>query len=355
MNRDVNSLVSVIIPVKNTEMDLLGRCVKSILSQTFDNIEVIIVLNGNSAEYCKNVRQTIVGDNITICETESIGLSVARNKGMSLAKGAYIAFVDADDEVVPTFLENAMKVLCETGADVAVGGIQYRYDGYAWLLNYNGSCKKYQGTEVCGHLLTASNGPDGEINGYIFNSACGKLFRKSSLTGMRFEEKVFFYEDMLFMYFLAVRGVSFIVTPDVWYIYYQYSSSLIRNRNGQMLKSFRIILQEIHDSIVEQGIQKELSDSFCVFVLFCIRFAAGRANDFSQFEEFVQSCKRLRLFQGSNAKLRNKKDKLVLCCVKHRLYKILYSAYAVRRFLLRIKPQGQKKEKLISYNTVRKL
>ena len=315
-----NPLVSVIVPVYKTEKGLLRRCVDSIAAQTFGDIEILIILNGNTAEYGKEVRETIHTENARIYETEKAGPSFARNEGIKLAKGEFIAFVDADDEVVPNYIENALKILETTGADVAVGGSKYQFEGYHQLLCYNGSLKLLQGEDVCGRLLTAADGPKDGINGYLFNSAWGKLFRKTALEQVFFHEEVFFYEDMLFMFFIAIKGVTFALSHEVWYIYYQYSDSILHKRNCHVIDCFKTILSSINDAIAGQEREDTLSGMFGSFIFWCIQFSIQLADDFSQYINFIRSCEHLSLFRKSIAACRGRSGRFVISCIKHRIY-----------------------------------
>ena len=118
----MNGLISVIVPVYNTEK-YLRKCIESILSQSYKNIELLLINDGStdsSAEICREYL-----DKDKRCyyfEKENGGLSDARNYGIERAKGEYITFVDSDD----FFLEEAIEKLHATAllgeSDLVVGG-----------------------------------------------------------------------------------------------------------------------------------------------------------------------------------------------------------------------------------------
>ena len=101
-------LISVVIPVYNMQ-HTLDRCVESVLKQTFDNLEVLLVDDGStdgSAQKCDSWAET--DSRITVVHQPNGGLSKARNTGITHAKGDFLAFVDADDAIATDTLQAAM-------------------------------------------------------------------------------------------------------------------------------------------------------------------------------------------------------------------------------------------------------
>lgn len=121
-------LVSVIVPVYNMEK-FIKNCADSVLSQSYSNIELILVNDGskdNSSALCKEIAEK--HKNVTLIEQENQGVSVARNNGINKASGKYVTFLDADDY----FTGNALKALVtkaeETDADMTLGKISQNED-----------------------------------------------------------------------------------------------------------------------------------------------------------------------------------------------------------------------------------
>ena len=116
-------MISVIIPVYKVE-DYLNECMDSVLSQTYTNFEVICV-NDGSPDNCLNIlNEYAKKDNrVRIISQENQGLSAARNTGLDNAKGDWIAFIDSDDKIAPTFLENLVSHI--DSADCVEVGIKY--------------------------------------------------------------------------------------------------------------------------------------------------------------------------------------------------------------------------------------
>ena len=106
-----NILVSVIVPVYNVE-EYLSRCVESILTQTYHNLEVILVDDGSPDEcplICEEYARK--DSRIVVLHQRNQGQSVARNYGLDIMKGEYLAFVDSDDAVERDYISNAIDLI----------------------------------------------------------------------------------------------------------------------------------------------------------------------------------------------------------------------------------------------------
>ena len=117
-------LVSIVIPVYNVET-LLERCVESVLSQTYSNIQIILVDDGStdsSGQLCDLLATS--DSRIEVLHTENGGLSAARNAGMRLVKGEWVLFVDSDDMIGEEHVENLMNAAMtfESAVVVAITG-----------------------------------------------------------------------------------------------------------------------------------------------------------------------------------------------------------------------------------------
>ena len=113
-------LISIIVPVYNVEK-YLGKCIESLIDQTYPNIEIVLVDDGSrddSGRLCDDYQMQY--SFIKVVHKENGGLSQTRNVGLKLAKGVFIGFVDSDDWIEPNMYAILISVLIETGADIAV-------------------------------------------------------------------------------------------------------------------------------------------------------------------------------------------------------------------------------------------
>ena len=102
--------VSIILPVYNA-VNYIEKTITSVLNQTYKNFELIIVDDGatdGTSEICRNYAQKDY--RISYYKQNNFGTAVARNRGIELAKGEYIAFLDHDDEYLPHFLEELLEI-----------------------------------------------------------------------------------------------------------------------------------------------------------------------------------------------------------------------------------------------------
>lgn len=117
MNNDV--LISIVLPIYNVE-NYLNDCVESVIKQTYVNLEIILVDDGstdNSGEMCDVWKKK--DKRIIVIHKKNGGLSDARNAGLKIAKGSYIAFIDSDDVIDETFIETLYTSIRETKAQIA--------------------------------------------------------------------------------------------------------------------------------------------------------------------------------------------------------------------------------------------
>ena len=120
----MKELISVIVPVYKVEK-YLNRCVDSILNQTYTNLEVILVDDGSPDscpaicdEYAKKDKR------VKVIHKANGGLSDARNKGLDIAEGKYIAFVDSDDWVEDNYVQNMYNAITDNNADMVICNYQ---------------------------------------------------------------------------------------------------------------------------------------------------------------------------------------------------------------------------------------
>ena len=116
----MKELVSIIIPIYKVEKDL-KRCIESVLNQTYQNIEIILVDDGspdNCPKICEDYK--IKDSRIKVIHKKNGGLSDARNAGIEIAQGEYITFIDSDDYVTEDYVEYLYKLIVKYKADISI-------------------------------------------------------------------------------------------------------------------------------------------------------------------------------------------------------------------------------------------
>ena len=203
----MNEKVSVIIPAYNAEK-YVKECLNSVLNQTYQNIE-IIVINDGSKDGTKAIldEYTQAASNIVVIHTENGGVSRARNIGLDNVSGNYIMFLDADDLLVPNAVELLLQDLKNNNADIAVGLMDSNVKNVAAVCEGT-TIAVWKGTEGLEKSL--------EDNPFTYSS-CAKLFKSPALKNVRFIEGRKIHEDSYFVFCSFINQPT-VVVRDV-YIY----------------------------------------------------------------------------------------------------------------------------------------
>lgn len=163
------AMISVIIPIYNAEL-YLNRCIESVLHQTYSNLEVILVDDGStdhSGEICDSYRET--DKRVKVIHQENGGPSLARNRGLRLAKGEYIGFIDSDDYMAGDMYETLLAYM-QDDVDITCCGRICVFSKGRSKLQYLSKTKKYTREEALVEVLLIRN---------ISSSVCTKLFRRA--------------------------------------------------------------------------------------------------------------------------------------------------------------------------------
>lgn len=215
-------MISVIIPVFNVA-EYLSRCMASIISQSFQDWECILIDDGStdgSGILCD--RWAEKDPRITVLHQQNAGVSSARNRGINLAKGEYIAFVDSDDTLEPSYLSMLFNAVSALRADLIVCGMETIYQ--------DGSMKVSSPT-TSGFFTLDSNHISDLLDlerATLLYGPVVKLFRKRIITDQHllFDETQDYGEDLLFnLSYLRFSG-SIVRVPQALYHYYRRENTL---------------------------------------------------------------------------------------------------------------------------------
>ena len=207
----MNELISIIIPVYNSEKYLAG-CLESVLGQTYKELEIIIVDDGSTDSSLSIARSYANTDShIKFFHKENGGVSSARNKGLEEASGAYVAFVDSDDMLMPDMCE---KLIAEfnDNVDMVIGGIRHDFAGSSreYKVSSKLELSPYRTDELFDYLLDI----------YLINTPCARLYRRLKPGMPCFDEKFAVGEDFLFnLTYMDNMKNNIIAIPDIVYLY----------------------------------------------------------------------------------------------------------------------------------------
>lgn len=235
-------MVSIIIPVYNVQ-DYLARCVDSVLTQTYTDLEIILVDDGSidiSGDICDEY--ALHDARVRVIHKENGGLSDARNAGLDVARGNYVAFIDADDYVHPSFVELLLKTINETGAQIAVSTWQELKDG--------DKPRKVKTKRPRCTILTQEEAISSVFYQKKLNhSACSRIFETQLFNNLRFPEGML-YEDLAIIYPLLckVEKVALINTPMYYYMHRQGSIiTTVSLRRTHVLDHIERIEEQVTD------------------------------------------------------------------------------------------------------------
>lgn len=224
----MKELISVIVPVHNGETYLEG-CIESIAAQDYENLEILVINDGSTddtAAVCERLTGRL--GNLQVITLPDLGVSAARNRGLELARGDYIAFVDADDRLCPGTLGKLYRILQETDSDMAGCAFAVWSRMEEWQALAESS--EEEGTD-CAQTTYDNNSylKEALLRG---NSRCwSKLYRRSLIGKTRFRQGLSIGEDMLFLVELLPRMKRAVETVYPGYAYFQ-------NPNGAMKRPF---------------------------------------------------------------------------------------------------------------------
>lgn len=221
-------LISVIVPVYKVEK-YLGRCVDSILAQTYENTEIILVDDGspdNCPKLCEEYAKKY--SSIRVIHQENRGLSGARNTGIRHAKGDYLAFVDSDDVISPHFLESLYRAMKETHANISQCRWEYMH-GDTIKEPYDSQAKRecFTGREMLANLYIQT--------GAYFVVAWNKLYKRELFEEIRYPEGRI-HEDEATTYRLFDLAEKCVYVDNALYGYYVGTGGTSITRNGFNLK-----------------------------------------------------------------------------------------------------------------------
>ncbi len=227
--------VSVIVPIYNSERTL-SRCVKSILSQSYENLEVILVNDGStddSLEICKKFRQK--DNRIVIINKKNVGVSAARNTGLSVANGEFIQFVDADDYINFDMTRCLVDNLEKSNADLAICGYN--------RVRCGDFIKKSPDNFYSNSLFAFKTCFERLYKGAFFNAPWNKLYRKDKIKTL-FDENLSIGEDLLFNLSYTSNCDKIVVISDALYNYNVSAQESLASRYDENLFFTEIMLHK---------------------------------------------------------------------------------------------------------------
>ncbi|HLV23517.1 MAG TPA: glycosyltransferase family 2 protein [Moheibacter sp.] len=248
--------VSVIVPVYNTGK-YLKKCLKSLLNQTLDEIEIIVVNDGSTDESQKIIEEFFEKSNkIKAFQKPNGGLSDARNFGLERASGEFIGFVDSDDFVSEEMFEKMYAKAVEHGAEIVLCDLEKVYERGEAFRDLPQSPQLPEKIEL---------EKDFSIFGEMACFACNKLFKKELFENYRFKKEIHF-EDIELIPKLVLDSKIIAKINAPFYKYFERQNSITKTHTAKGLDMFMAI-QNVKEAFEKSSFKhrKEEFERFFIF------------------------------------------------------------------------------------------
>ena len=243
-------LISVIIPVYNVQM-YLAECVDSVINQTYKNLEIILVDDGSTDESGKICDQySEIDSRIHVIHKKNGGLSDARNAGIQVSTGKYLSFIDSDDYLERTALEQMMQAILISHSEIAICNIMRFYDDGCTEEFYNPTDNQ----EVLEGIrrFDTLNQP----------SVCNKLFDAKLFANISFPNGKF-YEDTYVYHELLYKADKVVLTGKTGYWYLSRKGSILgRSQFSNRYFDFIEAVYMRADFLIKRDIQPYGDEAF---------------------------------------------------------------------------------------------
>ena len=209
--------VSIIIPVFKVEK-YLDKCIRSVISQSYKNIEIILVDDGspdNCPELCDAWAR--IDSRIKVIHKQNGGLASARNAGLEIASGNFIMFIDSDDYIDTNLITDNIIFFNERNVDMVGFGIcEIKGNSVGNISMADGIMSS---SEAVRHLLLW----DGKVRSFAWN----KIYKRSIINNLRFNDALRYGEDTPFVFATLAKATKYYQNSKPYYFYVRREDSLI--------------------------------------------------------------------------------------------------------------------------------
>lgn len=317
--------ISVIIPVYKVEL-FLTKCIESILCQTYSNFELILVNDGspdNSGKICEEFAER--DSRIIVIHKCNGGVSSARNIGIEVSKGDWLCFVDGDDYVIPTYLEDFIEK--SEASELVMQGYQKIYrDEVVFAVSFD----KLQSSKFEAILEYSEKK-------HIINSPCFKLFLRSIVidNNIRFDTNISYGEDHLFSltYIACIDKVTYSTSSGYNYVISD-SESLTRRRVPyQQMIYYTEELDKIINQLLSKHDSEKLKNAFMLTrednIFRTLRYFFLSDYKFSDYSTMLNGLRLMKIKNFSKSSKRN----LIVNLIKYTSHRFSFIVFNILKFI----------------------
>lgn len=301
----MDDLISVIVPVYNLEK-YIGRCIESILRQSYVHFELIIVNDGSkdsSLEICKKYAEE--DKRIRVVDRLNGGASAARNSALEIMQGKYVVFVDGDDWVSENYLENLYDALKIGNFDI----VQCNYLATKEM-GVVKACSEFNKRDVLEITKTQALN-DGGYKVVIW----GKIYSARIFDNFRFKEGTI-YEDDASYYIFVNKAKKIAILKETLYYYFLSNDSVMRNEKKEKSIAFIEIYEERMQYFIDRCNYPLLEGTYgrCCKVL--IAWTADSIVNHTNINDIAEFIKYFKKYYSKAMKSNyvRKKDKILFVC-----------------------------------------
>ncbi|MGO2891442.1 glycosyltransferase family 2 protein [Enterococcus devriesei] len=314
--------ISIIVPIYNVEK-YLKRTIDSILSQSFEDFELVLVNDGStdsSGEICDEYARR--DERIKVVHKNNGGVSSARNTGLITASGRFIGFVDSDDYIAEDMYELLYNNLIKENADLSICGIYDVYEGK--VLEEKGNQYLIKNREETVEMILESK--------IISVNPVNKLYKKDLFLGVSYPEGSI-TEDAAVMFFLLEKAKKIVIdTTQKYYYYHRENSITTKPFSRSDMKTIEV--WQNNEKYIAEKYPQYLSVAHtrvCWANLIVLDKLIMSENDYlSEQKKIVKFIRKNFSFIIKNAYFtKNRKISVILLCLNINLYKlVVYFEYS---------------------------
>lgn len=266
-------MIDIIMPVYNTPIDDLKRCLSSIERQTFKDYKVYIIDDGSLDDVRSFLDEYVRDkDEVIVKHVVNGGVSRARNIGIDSSNSLYLTFVDSDDTLEDNFLEEAFSLIKDNDLDLVIGGYNEIKNGEVVKVRkcddgfyiYDKSNLDLVMDKLLSGKLREDNKNIGSLpTGRIYT----RLYKRSVLGDLRFNSSLGMSEDTLFMIDFMDRVKQIGLSSSIWYNYYINDYSISRRKvSDKVINDHMMFIEEVYKRmLVEDDLRIKNAYIFRVF------------------------------------------------------------------------------------------
>ena len=335
--------ISVIIPVYNSQ-NYIGECLESIINQTYNNLEIIIVNDGsddNSLKIMKKYKE--LDERVIIINKENEGVSVARNVGIDAASSEWLTFVDSDDYLEKDAIENLVKGI-DKDTQMVISNV------YCVVNNK----RKVAPCEYSKKTVFQENNKRELIESIIYDNNKWKMkyaatpFAKLYSKNLLIENKINFVkgitngEDGVFNFLCYNYAKKIIFIENLTYNYRLYPESASKKYDSNLIKNYTKLLIELEKQLIERNLYKKYENEYRFSVLrrlnkfFNKYFFDKRTKKTyrelkKEFKNLLETQPYKNIIYNGNTKFLSIKRKLMLLLVRKKQFMLLKFFYTLNK------------------------